>query len=337
MVAALIVRMPDNRQYRGLRRWIDRMEVDEMIVREEDRRLPQTNVITMNWADPASLIEAGMKLYFVGHGSPNGFLADDYIAGKDIAEWIDARKKTREIIAIDKIKLVTCNAGSMSLADMGKPTLAEQLAKELKGIVTGRVIAYSAYICSTPDYKATYFEEPEAASLGAKTVQRRLADRENKLRTDMVNGFCELLMDKGGTIAPAGQKWAEAVLINPKQLEHFKKAIPSIKGNKAWVDFIGSRKSGVRWPAGKGEDLEDMLRVLDALNARVAQAPDVGDVPRTFMKFSTLWKEKMWKMASEWTWRKKEIAIQFEKQKGLDSTFYEKKATHTKMAERQRS
>jgi hypothetical protein len=311
--AALIVRMPDSGLYRGVRRWIDRMEVDEMVERERAGRSRTRSTAVVQYTDPAGVMKLrdGMDLYFVGHGSPNGFLGSHNLDEGYLVSWIRERVPPGQVVRLRKIKLVTCNAGTPDISNIHEPreSFASRLADRLKGIVTGKVVAFAAYIVSTPDLKATYRKEPPSADLGAQDVQRRLSEAEAKIRRGIAKEFARILMQPDRSVSAVGVAWAEQVILkNKAQFDAILKNVANkfFRGVDDFAQALESGKSGICWPGSKS-DLEEMVAGMKERNAR-ANSELKAHADRLF----TEWQNQITELArAEWTNRKHRIAAAY--------------------------
>jgi hypothetical protein len=321
----LIVRIPDSEEHASLRRWMARMEVNEMVLREETNR-QRKRVQTIHYTSAeVRILQDGMDLYFVGHGSVFGFLGAKLINEYALAEWIKARAVSTPL-KLNKIKLVTCNGGLPAQnhevgADL---TFAARLAQTLKGIATGKVIGFSGYLLSTPDGKAIYQKEPASADRDPKDVNQK----QTSLRKGIATDFAHMIMPKG-VLSKDWLAWAGEVVCNDKGVALLS-VLPMVgKSEAALADALAGNKCCIPWPQGKKGDLEVMIHDMSSLNDK-----STSPCKLQAKTYFTLCLQEFRRMAlQEWTWRKEQIALAYEAEQ--DVLKFERKSPHKKMSNRQ--
>lgn len=333
---ALIVRMPDYLSKEWLRRRVDRLEVDEMIIREETNRGKNRAVTIVSYNSPPHALRLvdGMDVYFVGHGRYLGFAGPPNVDENALAAWIKARA-TQLPVRLGKIKLVTCNGGLPygQTDDMLDITFAARLAAALQDIATGRVVAFNGFLLSAPNVKATYGIEPDLANFEKNKAAPKFSDKEKELRMSMIRWLIQKICKQGGKPSNDGIEWAKKVFC--KDPDGFEKTarmltepamLPWLKG-----DIKGSHDSILCWPdLRKGEDLETMIRGMKQRNASTNVVPISQEAATQFKA----WKLELQNIIQDaWNWRKNQITLAYAAEK--DPRAFEIKGLGQRMKSRQ--
>ena len=334
---ALIVRMPEHTEkFDGtMRRWLDRMEVDEMILREEIRRKANRNVSTVLFNSPlaAAPIDSDTDIYFVGHGMQDSF-ADDSNED-DLAQWIRQRATKIPLTAL-KVKLVTCNAGGSDYSGYRpEDCMVNKLAQLLKGVATGRVVAFTGYLLSVPECKMVYAKEPGTKEFKVDTPVRQRA---------WLGMFKELICkDLAALLAPEGKVGPEAsgwlcnvFAIKPIELEPVLAKGNSFFGAKPdkFREYLAKQlESGrwIKWPAPNGDqDLEQWIAAFETTNKG-----QVGEIGNKVAAAIIRWNQAIVDgTRAEWSRRKLALADAYLKQEMGDKPFEIKQGTQKRMLSR---
>lgn len=315
---ALIVRMPDSEpEFDGsMHRWLDRMEVDEMILREETRRSlnRSTRVITYAATGQEAAIDHGTDIYFVGHGHATSFVGGE--DADDLAAWIRQRAVQQPLQNL-KIKLVTCNgAGSENSGFSPQDSMVHQLANALKGSATGRVVAFRGYLLSVPEIKMVYEKEPKLEAFKQAVREQKAALREFNVR---------IAVDLAGIVMPAavadddGIRWGAVVLGTPEdqlraEVQRLCKAPGKALGDlqAALGQWIFKRIAFPSQAKGEVFDHEHLIDRFSGLSHSVNGPSRARDAAA---KAFALWREAIKTMTrAEWTRRKKALADAYAKQ-----------------------